>query len=80
MRVQHELEKGIICERCLEHVTKENYKRINVSKAIIEDTTGRFKVIHRVNLCQSCYNDYRKLVNDFIERGEYNSTREVLRE
>jgi hypothetical protein len=70
MRIQHELEKGVVCERCLKHTTKEEgYKRINASTPIVEDSTGKYKVIHRMNLCASCYKDYREMINKFVMRG-----------
>lgn len=68
MRISHELEKGVICERCLKHVTKENYKRTVTQKPNVNDTTGSCKIIYRLNLCNDCYEEYKELVNKFIER------------
>ena len=63
MRVSHELERGVICEKCEEVAYKGGYKRIATMTSIVEDTTGRFKTIHRMNLCNKCYKEYRELLN-----------------
>ena len=63
MRVSHELDKGIVCEKCNKVSTKESgYKRINVLEPIVEDSTGRYKTIHRMNLCRKCYGSYKELL------------------
>ena len=73
MRTRHELDKGVICEKCLHIVTKKNYKRITTNQPILSDTTGRFKVVYRINLCNNCYDKYAKLVDEFCsrKRGKY---------
>lgn len=69
MRVAHELEKGVVCERCLKHTTKEDgYKRINVLSPVVEDTTGKYKTIYRMNLCKDCYKEYFRWLNNFIAK------------
>ena len=68
MRTRHELDKGVICEKCLHIVTKKNYKRITTNQPILSDTTGRFKVVYRINLCNNCYDKYAKLVDEFCSR------------
>lgn len=68
MRESHELEHGIICEKCLCIATKDNYTRIQFSKPIPEDTTGRTKVIARVNFCNSCYEKFKKVTESFMGR------------
>ena len=68
MRAPHELGEGVICEKCLHLATKKNYKRITTNEAVVSDTTGRFKVVHRINLCNQCYNEYIKLVDEFCGR------------
>lgn len=70
MRRQHELYSGVICEKCLHIVTKKNYKRITTNEPVVSDTTGRFKVVHRINLCNQCYDEYIKLVDEFCTRSE----------
>ena len=70
MRRQHELDSGVICEKCLHIVTKKNYKRITVNEPVVSDTTGRFKVVYRINLCNQCYDEYIKLVDEFCTRSE----------
>lgn len=66
MRKKHELEHGVICEHCLHIIKNKNYKRINTLIAIKSDTTGRFKTIDRVNLCDQCYETYKNLISEFI--------------
>ena len=52
MREKHELERGVICEKCLKVSSKEEgYTRINFPKPIKEDSTGRTRVVSRMNLC-----------------------------
>lgn len=76
---KHVLEKGVICERCLDHVTKEDhYKRIEVKKSIIEDTTGRSKVIRAFNLCAKCYDEYMELTENFIKSGRENNDETIV--
>lgn len=66
MRENHELERGIICEKCLNHATKEKgYTRVNFTKPIKEDSTGKTKSINRINLCDNCYNELIKLIEEF---------------
>ena len=62
MRVNHELEKGIVCEKCNKISYKGDYVRINVLEPIVEDSTGRYKTIHRMNLCRKCYGSYKELL------------------
>lgn len=68
MREKHELEHGVICEKCLDIVTKENYTRIRFAKPIVEDTTGKEKIVSRMNLCNSCYEEYKKVTAMFVGR------------
>lgn len=67
MRTQHELNKGVICEKCLYIANKGEYKRINVLESITNDTTGRYKTINRINLCNQCYKDMEELMHNFIK-------------
>ena len=73
MRRQHELNRGVICEKCLHIVTKTDYKRITTNEPIVSDSTGMFKVVCRINLCNNCYDKYAKLVDEFCsrQRGKY---------
>ena len=73
MRTRHELDKGVICEKCLHIVKNKEYKRITTNQPILSDTTGRFKVVYRINLCNNCYDKYAKLVDEFCsrKRGKY---------
>lgn len=69
MRVSHELERGVICERCLNITTKEmGYKRIQISTPIKEDSTGRIKHIDRMNLCNECYEEYKSLIREWTKQ------------
>ena len=69
MRVSHELERGVICERCLKITTKEmGYKRIQISTPLKEDSTGRIKYIDRMNLCTECYEEYKSLIRDWTKQ------------
>ena len=65
MRNSHELEKGIICEHCGDHVFKGNYIRIVYEKPITNDSTGKSRRIGRANLCNSCYTIYDKFMKEF---------------
>ena len=68
MRVSHELPKGVVCEKCLQVTTKEmGYKRIQVLTPIKEDSTGRNKSIHRMNLCDRCYEEYKHLIKQWTK-------------
>ena len=68
MRVSHELPKGVVCEKCLQVTTKEmGYKRIQVLTPIKEDSTGRYKNIHRMNLCDRCYEEYKHLIKKWTK-------------
>ena len=68
MRPSHELKSGVICEKCLHIVTKKGYKRITTNEPIVSDTSGRSKVVYRINLCNQCYDEYTKLVDEFCSR------------
>ena len=68
MRPPHELDSGVICEKCLHISTKKSYKRITTNEPVVSDTTGRCKVVHRMNLCNQCYDEYIKLVDEFCGR------------
>lgn len=68
MRRQHELESGVICEKCLRIVTKKDYKRITTIEPIASSTTGLTKTVYRINLCNQCYDKYSKLVDEFCDR------------
>ena len=63
MRVSHELSKGVVCEKCKSIVFKGDYKRINTLVPVLEDHTGRYKTIYRLNLCNRCYIDYKELIH-----------------
>ena len=67
MRPKHELERGIICEKCLKHSYKGHYKRIKTETAKIESTTGEYYIIHRLNLCNKCFEEYTNLINEFLD-------------
>lgn len=69
MRKRHEIENGIICERCLCIAKKGNYTTVKFFKPIIEDTTGRTEIISRMNLCNDCYNEYKKMTEFFTGRN-----------
>lgn len=62
---RHVKDKGVICERCKSHVFKGNYKRINVLEPIEPDTTGRCTTIHRMSLCNHCYDEYIEMISAF---------------
>ena len=70
MRLNHELDRGVICEKCEQVVYKGNYKRINTLDPLVEDTTGRCKNIHRLNLCNKCYTEYKDLLNRHFFRNK----------
>lgn len=61
--MSHELERGVVCEKCENTAYKGGYKKISTFTSIVEDTTGRLKNIHRMNLCNKCYKEYRDLLN-----------------
>jgi len=67
MRRQHELERGIVCEKCRKIAHKGFYKRIKVETAITTSTTGENKVIYRMNLCDSCYDQYCSIILKFLD-------------
>lgn len=67
MRRGHELEKGIICERCKRIFYKGNYISIKYLEPILEDNTGRYKTINRHNLCKKCYSEYEYIIHEFIK-------------
>lgn len=84
MRENHELDRGIICEKCLKIVSKEEYIRLNFNKPIPEDTTGRTKVVSRINLCNECYEELKVLLESFtgrkfIEKVDVTSKKEELK-
>lgn len=66
MRKKHELDRGIVCERCRCIATKMQYKRITVTVPVIEDTTGRTRNLNRVNLCNKCYKEYENPMKNFL--------------
>ena len=69
MREKHELEKGVICESCLEIARKEEgYTRIRFERPLPKDTTGVTKTISRMNLCNNCYMEFKKIIETFIGR------------
>ena len=67
MRQAHELERGIICEKCFKTAYKGYYKRIKVETALTTSTTGEYKIINRMNLCDNCYKQYCSIVNSFLK-------------
>ena len=84
MRENHELPKGVVCEKCLKIVSKEEYTKINFSKPVPEDTTGRTKVISRMNLCDDCYEQLKGLLEaftgrDFVEKTDITAKKEELK-
>ena len=83
MREKHELERGIICEKCLKIASKKDYIRSSFNKPIIGDSTGATKVISRMNLCSECYEELKGLLEtftgrDFIEKEDNISKKEKL--
>ena len=40
MRENHELDRGVICEKCLKIVSKEEYIRLNFNKPIPEEAAN----------------------------------------
>lgn len=68
MRVNHELERGVICEKCNKVVYKGNYVRIQTLEPIVEDTTGRCKTINRINLCRECHKEYKQMIKILLGR------------
>ena len=68
MREKHELEKGIVCEKCLDVVTNKQYTRIQYSKPIVSDTTGRNIIVSRMNLCNKCFDEYKSMIETFTGR------------
>lgn len=85
MREKHELERGVICEKCLKVSSKEEgYTRINFLKPIKEDSTGRTRVVSRMNLCNECYEQLKQILEtfigkSFIEKSDMNSEKEELK-
>lgn len=65
MREKHEIEKGIICERCLTIAKKGHYTCIRYMRPILEDTTGANKTFSRMNLCDECFEEYKKIIEMF---------------
>ena len=68
MRERHELEHGVVCERCLDIVYNKQYTRIQYSKPVVDDTTGRVKFISRMNLCNKCFGEYKNMIETFTGR------------
>lgn len=78
MREKHEIEKGIICERCLAIVQKGYYTSIRYVRPVVEDTTGVNRTISRMNLCNECFEEYKKIIeaftgNKYIEKENQES-------
>ena len=69
MRERHELEHGVVCECCLRHVYKGNYTRIAYLKNDVLDSTGIFKTIGRMNLCNNCFEEYTKFLECFMGKN-----------
>lgn len=84
MREKHELERGVIWEKCLKISSKEEgYTRINFTKPIKEDSTGRTRNVSRINLCNNCYEELKQILetfigNSFVEKSNVNSEKEEL--
>lgn len=83
MREKHELDRGVICEKCLKVASKKDYIRINFNKPIIGDSTGTTKVISRMNLCNECYEELKVLLESFtgkkfVEKDNNISKKEEL--
>lgn len=78
MRERHELERGIICEKCLNFASKKEYTRINFIKPIAEDSTGMTKVVSRMNLCNDCYEEFKEVIESFTGKKflEKNDTKQ----
>lgn len=68
MRQEHELPKGVICERCLNIVEKGNYTTVKFFRPVMYDNTGVQKIISRINLCNDCYEEYKKITESFTNR------------
>ena len=66
MRTNHELPRGVVCERCKRTVYKGNYVAIRHVEPIVESSSGHQKVVYRYNLCKKCYSTYKNIVNKFI--------------
>lgn len=84
MREKHELERGIICEKCLKTSFKKEYTRISFTKPIPEDTTGRTRVVSRMNLCNKCYEELKLILEtfvgkSFVEKVDVNKEKEELK-
>ena len=67
MRKEHELPKGIICEKCLKKTYKGNYKKISILEPIIYDTTGKNITTNRINLCNKCFLEFENLLKNFLK-------------
>jgi len=68
MRERHELERGVICERCLDTAYKKQYTRIQYTKPVIDSSTGESKNINRINLCNKCFEEYKIMMEAFTGR------------
>jgi len=68
MRERHELEHGVVCERCLDIVYNKQYTRIQYSKPVINDTTGKVRYISRMNLCNKYFEEYKNMIETFTGR------------
>lgn len=84
MREKHEIEKGIICERCLAIVQKGHYTSIRYVRPVLDDTTGVNRTISRMNLCNECFEKYKKYVeaftgNKFVEKENEESKTKKLK-
>lgn len=66
MRKAHELDKGIVCEKCGKITYKGKYIAVMHIKSVELDSTGRRETIDRFNLCDECYKIYRKLIYRFM--------------
>lgn len=70
MRKRHELEKGIVCERCKQKANKPDYISIASREPLLNDTTGKLKTIDRMNLCKSCYKIYVDMIyENLLKKG-----------
>lgn len=85
MRQKHELEKGVICEKCLGTFSKERgYTRVKFEKPVPESSTGVSKSISRMNLCNNCYEEFKKVIEEFtgksfLDTNNINQKKEELK-
>ena len=66
-RPRHELERGVVCNKCKRRVKKsDGFKRITTFEPIVADTTGKYITTGKLLLCNDCFELYKSIIASWV--------------